>query len=230
MTQQLTKITFKVVGCTSWEDGYHPKSLEHIHPFVEGWRSERYCLYPQQIVLYLPPPAKSKIQKIQILSHEFLIASKIELYIGTLPQTGLCTSYELNNVTYKRLGYVSLSENVTTSHKSREMKSVNVDVIGQYVKLVFYSNHINQFNLYSQVSIIGLNLLGHRNFQPSLISDQPNLMYYNYSNITGAKPNSLCVSQTDDLLFQFSIDIETAEIIKKLTEKKNEAITSIYHI
>ena len=33
-----------------------------------------------------------------------------------------------------------------------ELKSVNVDCVGELVKLVFYQNHINHLNLYNQVS------------------------------------------------------------------------------
>ncbi len=33
-----------------------------------------------------------------------------------------------------------------------ELKSINVDCVGQLLKLILHQNHINQLNLYNQVS------------------------------------------------------------------------------
>ena len=34
------------------------------------------------------------------------------------------------------------------------MKSVNVNAVGQYIKLVLHTNHVNQLNLFNQVRLI----------------------------------------------------------------------------
>ena len=48
--------------------------------------------------------------------------------------------------------YVALSSNEKTNFKARELKSVHVDAVGQFVKFVIHKNHVNKYNLYNQVS------------------------------------------------------------------------------
>lgn len=47
--------------------------------------------------------------------------------------------------------YVTMSDNEKTSFKARELKSVHIDAVGQYLRLVLHKNYINKFNLYNQV-------------------------------------------------------------------------------
>ncbi|KAK2497648.1 hypothetical protein MC885_004939 [Smutsia gigantea] len=47
--------------------------------------------------------------------------------------------------------YVSLCDNEKTACKARELKSVYVDAVGQFLKLIFHQNHVNKFNIYNQV-------------------------------------------------------------------------------
>lgn len=56
--------------------------------------------------------------------------------------------------------YVELSSNERTEFKARELKSVHVDAEGLYLKLVLHKNHVNRLNLYNQVGIIALNVIG----------------------------------------------------------------------
>ena len=83
----------------------------------------------------------------QILSHQFLIASKIEFYIGD------CADDDINyqSAKYTRLGYVELSSNERTEFKARELKSVHVDAEGTFLKFVVHKNFVNKLNTYNQV-------------------------------------------------------------------------------
>lgn len=47
--------------------------------------------------------------------------------------------------------YVSLCDNEKTGCKARELKSVYVDAVGQFLKLIFHQNHANKYNIYNQV-------------------------------------------------------------------------------
>lgn len=211
MSVSVAKVRFKVVGCTSWEDGYHPKSMEEMHPFVTGWKSERYCPYPQQFVVCLR--SKARIRKIQLLSHEYMIASKIELFVGRGSVQGQVNS--LLNIQYTRLGYVSLSANDATNYKSREMKSINIDAEGQYLKLVLHTNHVNQLNLYNQVSVLALNILGHDPL--SHITKSQSI------KVTGRQP-PVHVSTINDLSFDMTLDPSSARLVKQLEAQKQQAI------
>lgn len=47
--------------------------------------------------------------------------------------------------------YVSLADNEKTGFRARELKSVHVDAVGVYLKLVIHKNHVNRHNIYNQV-------------------------------------------------------------------------------
>lgn len=114
---------------------------------------------------------KARLRKIQLLSHHFLIPSTVEFFVGDIPDG---FEHILENVRYTRLGYVNhiylhlvsyflilstilfsryvtLSDNAKTNFLARELKSVHVDAVGKFVKLVIHKNYINRHNLYNQV-------------------------------------------------------------------------------
>lgn len=103
----------------------------------------------------------------QLLSHQYLIASKIEFYIGDCADSEI----KFENAKYTRLGYnidlekkklfnqlnfyfnryVELQSNERTDFKARELKSVHVDAEGTFLKFVVHKNFVNRLNLYNQV-------------------------------------------------------------------------------
>ena len=44
-----------------------------------------------------------------------------------------------------------MADNEKTGFKARELKSVHVDAVGRYLRLVVHKNHVNKYNLYNQV-------------------------------------------------------------------------------
>jgi len=238
------KVPFKVVYCSGWEDDYSPKDLEVHTPFVKGWRSQRYCLYPQEIVVRFSTPVR--IRKLQLLSHQHMIASKVELYVGR--QVGGASS--LDHAEFLRLGYISLSDNEQTGFRSRELKSVNLDASGQLVKLVLHRNHINTPNLYNQVGLVALNIIADSpgegesdgenipNHVTHSVAKQPRetlssvvhayLPSYRQETddpvLLGTLNKPSHISPVDDLAFAIAQDPETAELIRKLNSKKVAAV------
>ncbi|KAM4650873.1 centrosomal protein of 104 kDa isoform 1-T3 [Discoglossus pictus] len=222
------KIGFVVVSSSEHEDGYSAKELMVHAPTVNGWRSPRFCQYPQEIVIQMVE--RCRIRKLQLLAHQYMISSKIEFYISeSLPE--YFTPYQTER--FRRLGYVSLSDNEKTAYKARELKSVYVDAVGQYLKLIFHKNYVNRYNLYNQVALIAINIIGdpvdynEENNTPTRdkIIDQ----YLGNSSEDPAldasyigKPDS--ISSLDDLAFDMYQDPEVAQIIRKLDEKKQEAV------
>ena len=47
--------------------------------------------------------------------------------------------------------YVTLDDNERTKYSARELKSVHMDVFGEFIKIVPDKCHINALNLYNQV-------------------------------------------------------------------------------
>ncbi|XP_035413370.1 centrosomal protein of 104 kDa isoform X3 [Cygnus atratus] len=223
------KIGFIVVSSSGHEDGFSAKELMVHAPTVNGWRSPRLCQYPQEIVLQLVE--RCRIRKLQLLAHQYMISSKIEFYISeSLPE--YFAPYQSER--FHRLGYVPLSDNQKTGFKARELKSVYMDAVGQYLKLIFHKNYANKYNLYSQVALVAINIIGDpadysndSNNNPSrekLIdhylgskSDDPAL-----DGTYLGKPDF--ISPLDDLAFDMYQDPEVAQIIRRLDEKKREAV------
>ncbi|NXE53096.1 CE104 protein, partial [Casuarius casuarius] len=223
------KIGFVVISSSGHEDGFSAKELMVHAPTVNGWRSPRLCQYPQEIVLQLVE--RCRIRKLQLLAHQYMISSKIEFYISeNLPE--YFAPYQSER--FHRLGYVPLSDNEKTGFKARELKSVYMDAVGQYLKLIFHKNYVNKYNLYSQVALVAINIIGdpadYSNDSNNNTSREKLIDHYLGSKsddpaLDGTyfgKPDS--ISPLDDLAFDMYQDPEVAQIIRRLDEKKREAV------
>ncbi|XP_021361022.1 centrosomal protein of 104 kDa-like isoform X2 [Mizuhopecten yessoensis] len=222
------KLPFRVVHVSGQDDGYKAIELNVHSPLTRGWQASRYCLYPQDLILRLD--ARSRLRKIQVLSHQFLVATKLEFMVGDVPED---MDLSPDNARYTRLGYVSLSDNEKTAFKSRELKSVHVDAIGHYLKILVHKNHINKYNVYNQVGVIALNVIGDIISRPSDLTDRNKrdyntdpdkagrLEYQDEEDLT-SRPDY--ISPLDDLAFDMYQDPEIAALIRKLEKKKQEAV------
>ena len=56
--------------------------------------------------------------------------------------------------------YVSLSDNVESAYKARELKSVHLDAEACFIKLSLHKCYVNALNLYNQVGLVAVNVLG----------------------------------------------------------------------
>ncbi|XP_066493843.1 centrosomal protein of 104 kDa [Tiliqua scincoides] len=222
------KIGFIVISSSGHEDGFSAKELMVHAPTVNGWRSPRLCQYPQEIVLQMVE--RCRIRKLQLLAHQYMISSKIEFYISeNLPE--YFAPYKSER--FRRLGYVSLSDNEKTSYKARELKSVYVDAVGQYLKLTFHKNYVNRYNLYSQVALVAINIIGEpadHSTDTSHTSREKLIDHYLGNNLDESALDGTysgkqdLISPLDDLAFDMYQDPEVAQIIRKLDEKKHDAV------
>ncbi|XP_033095811.1 centrosomal protein of 104 kDa-like isoform X2 [Anneissia japonica] len=220
------KLAFHVLHTSSIETGFSLKELEVHSPLVKGWQSSRFCTYPQEIILRLPN--KVQVVKLQILAHQFLIPTKIEFYVGDIPTHRL---ESLHGARYKRLGYVTMSDNEKTGFKARELKSVHVNAIGQYLKIVIHKNFVNKYNLYNQVGIVAVNVIGEELGEDGRPKNSDAQLMGGKEDGDGVDPLVLgaftrpdYISPLDDLAFDMYQDQEVAQIIRKLDIRKNEAV------
>ncbi|NXY50121.1 CE104 protein, partial [Ceuthmochares aereus] len=223
------KIGFIVISSSGHEDGFSAKELMVHAPTVNGWRSPRLCQYPQEIVVQLVE--RCRIRKLQLLAHQYMISSKIEFYISeSLPE--YFVPYQSER--FHRIGYVALSDNEKTDFKARELKSVYMDAVGQYLKLIFHKNYVNKYNSYGQVALVAINIIGDpadfgadSNNTPSRekLIDHYLGIKLNDPALDGTylgKPDY--ISPLDDLAFDMFQDPEVAQIIRRLDEKKRAAV------
>ena len=141
------KIPFRIVHVSSEDEEYSVRELLNRTPFSRGWLSSRFCNYPQELLIEFPKPIK--MREIQFLSHQYSIASKIEIFI--LPP---------QSEKYKKIGYLSLDSNERSNYQARELKTVYTDYFCVRVKFNLLKCHQNSHNIYSQVGLIGLSILG----------------------------------------------------------------------
>jgi centrosomal protein CEP104 len=66
----------------------------------------------------------------------------------------------LNEIEFKRVGYLSLDPNERSGFQARELKSVYVTAEAVLLKLIFHQCHLNNFNVFNQIGIIALNCIG----------------------------------------------------------------------
>ena len=145
--QKWQKLPFRIVHVSSEDEGYSVNDLINRTPFSKGWLSSHFCNYPQEIMIEFPRPVK--IREIQFLSHQFCIATKIEIYI--LPP---------KSEKFKKIGYLSLDNNERSNFQARELKTVYTNYFCIRVKFSLIRCYSNSLNIYSQVGLIAISILG----------------------------------------------------------------------
>ncbi|CAG8714284.1 11725_t:CDS:2, partial [Cetraspora pellucida] len=104
------------------------------------------CTYPQEIVLRVTC-GTARVRKLQILSHHYKIASKLEIYVGSIQQK-ISTNTSDNDNSNERANY-----------KARELKSVKLDAEGEFIRLVARSCHENPLNQHKQIGIVAITVM-----------------------------------------------------------------------
>jgi centrosomal protein CEP104 len=146
--QMPSKLRFKVCYC-SGEDPDFPASELNTHtPHTRGWQTPRFCEYPQEIGIQFA--SVSDVQQLQVLSHQSKIATRIEIFVGTAVEGDPRPAY--SRAKFKRMGYVSLDPNERSNFQARELKTVQFNANGLFLKLVIHKCSVNRLNIYSQVS------------------------------------------------------------------------------
>lgn len=153
MATSNSRLKYRIARCTSEEPDFPVSELLSHSQQTKGWQTARYCDFPQEVCLQFDSPVH--LRQVQFLSHQSKIATKIELFTGLAP--GLC---HLEAVQFKRLGYLSLDNNERSQFQARELKSVYVDVVAQFLRIVFHKCHVNRYNALNQVGLIALSCLG----------------------------------------------------------------------
>jgi len=100
-----------------------------------GWHSRKFCEYPQALTLRLSSPAN--VRQIKLLSHEFKIASRIELQYLPVEDTE----------NYFLIGHLNFESNPSDA-TTRELKTVHLDVTTRMIRIIFYNPYQHQLNIY----------------------------------------------------------------------------------
>ncbi|KAF9113253.1 hypothetical protein BGX27_001954 [Mortierella sp. AM989] len=178
------RLHYEIQMASGWDNGFPPEELVGLMQTSvgKGWHTPR-------------------IRKIQILSHQYKIASRLDFWMGSRkgvqsintnateprpysdgdPNTDYDNSYQGHDCTFgeeedrlgvnigkrsipvlqfQKLGSISFDSNTASNYSGRELKSINIDVEGEYLRVVIRQCHVNPLNIYHQVAILALNVLG----------------------------------------------------------------------
>ncbi|KAG5188043.1 hypothetical protein JKP88DRAFT_269553 [Tribonema minus] len=210
--------------------GVEPLALSSYvqSPHTKGWQSPQFCDYPQELGVALE--GTCRLAQVQILSHQSKIATQIELFIGR------GSDYEAAQ--WRRLGYLSLNSNERSKYMARELKSVYIDATGDFLRLMVHRCYINELNLFNQVGIVALNLLG----DPAQARGAPlPLVCTSLSRachrrtLTPFPPSTFGVnrrrrgsrrSDLSDLSFSMNLDTATAQRVREVAAAKERAVAA----
>ena len=88
-----------------------------------------------------------------------------------------------------------------------------------------HKNHVNRSNLYNQVGIVAINVIG--TDKDSMVIDQPEIKSDSFDadpSVVAAVNRPDYVSPLDDLAFAMYQDPEISQIIRALDKKKTEFV------
>ena len=147
---------------------------------------------------------ETQISQLQLLSHQSKISSKLEIFIGQ------GTSYRTAN--FSRLGYLSLDNNERSSFQARELKTVFIDnIFGSFVKLIINENHVNKQNIFNQVGIIAISLMGSEDSNISAAA-APKASKFQ----PGHKGGPQIANPYNDLSIDMNLDPQTKNMVMRL--------------
>jgi centrosomal protein CEP104 len=209
----MSKIRFRVVNYSSEAPDYPAAELNSHSPNTRGWQSIKFSEYPQEVGMELLG-GEFRLSQVQILSHQSKISTKIEIFIGT--------GSDYHTANYKRLGFLSLDTNERSSFQARELKTVYIDQAGKFIRLIIHQNHINKQNLFNQVGIVAVNLLGNSE-DSSISSSSSSQVNRNISNNNEYAPSN---NSLNDLSIDMNLDPQTAAKLRLLSDAKSRAIAS----
>ena len=151
---RITPLEYNFVNFTSQDPSHPINYLLNNNNTKGGWISNRYCTYPQEILIQFPTMVN--IRQINILINECKIPKTIE-FINCIP-IGDKNKFIINNnniskiipaeVMYENIGYIKLSTNVESNYKARELRKIYININTEFIKL----NQVNQFILRIQLN------------------------------------------------------------------------------
>ena len=192
-----------------------------------GWISNRYCTYPQEILIQFPTMVN--IRQINILINECKIPKMIEL-INCIP-IGEKNKFIINNnniskiipseFMYENIGFIKLSTNIESNYKARELRKIYINVNTEYIKLRIHNNYPNTLNMFCQVGIVSLNFLGTKK---EIKKKEKNILSENNNNENTNNNNTNNINDTVESLFD--ICINTDEIKENFIDEKMDKTTN----
>lgn len=110
---------------------------------------------------------------------------------------------------------------------ARELKTVHIDNDATFVKLLLHQCYVNERNLYSQVGVMAINLLGESLEQPAQRDELPSQSTGEVLSGAPAAMRSVpkpSAGASEDLSFDLRFDAKTAARIREIQVAKDHAV------
>ena len=186
-----------------------------------GWISNRFCTYPQEIIVEFH--SYVYIKQINILINESKIPTVIEfincVYLPNkniqLKEGELATKKNYKpEFQYKNMGFIKLSSNVETSYNARELRKIYVNILTNKIKLIVHKNYSNSINTFCQVGIVSLDFYGFI-LNNDINNKENNNKKLNYADLFLSEE----IEGVDDSFFDKQMDKKSREKLKELMEE-----------
>ena len=225
---RIIPLEYNIINFTS-QDQLHPINflLLKDKKNQSGWISNRFCTYPQEILIKFPQIVN--LRQINILINENKIPKMIE-FINCIPLNRK-NKYIINNnknlkevaseFLFQNIGFIKLSSNIESSYKARELRKIYININTEYLKLKIHRNYLNNLNMFCQVGIVSLEFFGIENIKNEIVLKD----HEKYSaNDTIESLFDVCFNtdEFDENFIDDKIDKLTADKIKELTEEMNK--------
>ena len=101
------------------------------------------------------------LKEIKFLVHESVIPQRLDLYtyIPSGEQANTAR-IPLNQIDFKKMGYLNLNSNERSLYRVRELKSVYTNIKTLLLKVVLNAPYSNEHNHFKQVSLIAITCMG----------------------------------------------------------------------
>ena len=159
-----TNLDYKIINLTSIEQN----DLTNVIPFdklprllrINGtpWTSERFCSYPQKIIIKFPHVVN--ISQINIISHSKKISRRLQFYYYYPEDLDKNQQYEYDEIPFRKLGFINLRDNKQCNYSVRELKKIFVKIRCLFIKIELENNYKNYYNRYQQVGISCIEFIG----------------------------------------------------------------------
>ena len=120
----------------------------------DSWVSDIFSEWPQCLIMRVNSGKPTVISQLQVMSHEACIPQRVEVLVGNQE------SAEPHFEDFHTLGYFHFTDNKESELKAREVKTISFNVRCNLVMLKFYSCHMNSRNLFNQIGIARITVLG----------------------------------------------------------------------
>jgi len=175
-------LRFTVVHCSS-TDGSHPvtnlEAYERAGDAIRGrrgWRSDREPRYPVEVGLQFE--GRARLRTIELLAHECLVSQFCEFFVGS--PVGVLSgprASQYHDCVWTKLGYTRFGSNRQSNYKARELRTVQVDAGGHFLRLRFHKPHPCALSAHRQVALRALSVLGELEDEDGIPSLAPTHMH-----------------------------------------------------